>query len=58
VQWVLACQSPLHISGLKPSACGRIIPAASGSLITFCKGFCALDEDDGILKCVECGRLV
>ena len=40
----------IDISSLKPSACGCLIPAAPGSLINFCKGFCALDEDDGILK--------
>ena len=45
----------IDISSLKPSACGCFIPAAPGSLITFCKGSCALDEDDDVSKCVECG---
>ena len=45
----------IHIGSLKPSACGCFISAAPGSLITFCKGSCASDEDDGVSKCVECG---
>ena len=45
----------IDISSLKPSACGCFIPAAPGSLITFCKGSCDLDEDDDVSKCVECG---
>ena len=45
----------IHIGSLKPSACGCFIPAAPGSLITFCKGSCDLDEDDDVSKCVECG---
>ena len=45
----------IHIGSLKPSACGCFISGAPGSLITFCKGSCALDEDDGVSKCVECG---
>ena len=30
----------IHIGSLKPSACGCFIPAAPGSLTTFCQGSC------------------